>query len=445
MAEAGTSLSARVGWCLYDWAISAFFTVILTFVFFAYFDAAVVGTESQTGDTTRSTVLWGHMTALAGLVIALSSPLVGAIADRSGRRKPWLLVMTVLTVLLTAGLWFIAPDPAYIYPALILVGLAIICAELSSVFYNAMLPALVPEEKIGRLSGWGWGVGYLGGIAVMIIALMVFITAEGRIFGLDIAKQEHIRGIFLLTALWICLFSLPLFLFTPDAHRLGEARKTPLRQAIREGVIQLWNSFRAVRHYANLVRFFIASAIYRDGLATLFAFGAVYAATVMQMTPEEIIRLGILMNVSAGIGALLFAWVDDWLGAKPTIIISLIGMIILGMPILLIQDKAIFIWAALPMVAFVGPIQAASRSLLARIAPVQMTTESFGLYALTGKAIAFLGPLTFATLTQIWGTQRAGMAGIFLFLTLGLILLLGVRVPPRKSVATPDLVKASLV
>ncbi|HSK40748.1 MAG TPA: MFS transporter [Arenibaculum sp.] len=419
----GAGTRGIFGWCLYDWAASAYNTVIGTFVFSVYFTTAVAGSEIA------GTAAWGRALAVSGIAVAVLSPVLGAIADRGGRRKPWLALFTLATVLAAGLLWFIRPEPAYVLPALVLVALGNLAFELANVFYNAMLPDVAPRGRIGRVSGWGWGLGYIGGLAALVACLFGLVQAERPLFGLlDTAGQEHVRATAVLVALWFAVFSLPLFVLTPDRPATG----MPLGRAVREGLRTLAETVRAVRRLANLVRYLIASAVYRDGLNTLFAFGGIYAAGTFGMSFQEIVVFAIALNVTAGLGAIGFAWVDDWIGARRTILIALTGLIASGLPLLLADDKLWFWILALGLGIFLGPAQAAGRSMMARLSPPGMEAEMFGLYALSGRAAAFVGPLLLAWATEAFDSQRAGMATILLSFTVGFALMLTVREAARE-------------
>ena len=407
-------------WCLYDWANSAFSTVITTFVFATYFTRAVAP------DPLVGTILWGRTLSLAAFVVAFGSPVLGAIADRGGRRKPWLLMCTLVCALATSLMWFVKPSSEYVRPALLLLLLATVAFSFGMVFYNAMLPTLVPDQRRGRVSGWGWGLGYLGGLACLFLVLAL---VQGGISwaALDAAKGQPQRGAAVIVGLWFVVFSLPLFLFTPDRPATGLS----LRRATRDGLRELWITLRAVSRHAAIVRFLLAHLFYTNGLATLFGFGAIYAAGTFGMELPEVIRFGIALNVSAGCGALAFAWVDDWIGSKRTILIALLGLTLFGAILVLVESKLMLWIFGVALGIFVGPAQAAGRSLMGRLAPRDRETEMFGLYALAGKATAFLGPLVLAFTTDIFHSQRAGMATILVFFIVGMAVLKGLREPGR--------------
>ncbi|HEX9463196.1 MAG TPA: MFS transporter [Alphaproteobacteria bacterium] len=416
---------AAAAWCLYNWANHPVPAVITTFVFATYFTQAVAP------DPVTGTAWWGHAQAVAGLIVASLSPILGSIADLTGRRKLWLAVATAIDVVAVAALWFVTPSPDSAWLALVTVAIATVAYEIASVFYNALLPEIVPPTYLGRISGWGWGVGYLGGIVCLGIVLVAFIQADVPPFGLSKAAAEPVRASGPLTALWYAVFALPLFAFVPEPLNI----KLPARVAIRRGLADIVVTVRSLSATRPQVMWFLlAQMIYTDGLTTLFAFGGIYAAGTFGMTMAEVIGFGVAINVTAAVGAVLFAWIDDWLGPRRTIAIALSAIICLSAAVLLIESKAWFWGLALLLGAFFGPAQAASRSLMARFAPASHRTQMFGLFALSGRVTAFVGPAVLAWATTAAGTQRAGMATILIFLLVGLAVLL-TKVPERAIAA----------
>lgn len=414
-------------WCLYDWANSAFSSVITTFIFATYF------TEAVAESTTTGTAQWGRTLGLCGVVIAVLSPIFGAVGDRGGRRKPWLAAFTLLCVAGTSLMWFIAPSPEYAAWGLLLFATATLGFEFATVFYNAMLPDIVSENYLGRVSGWGWGLGYIGGLVCLVVALLVFVQAERPPFGLDRQTSEHIRATSPLVGAWLALFSLPLFLWTADRPSSGLA----LSAAVGEGLRTLVKTLRNVRRYKGIVRFLLAHMIYADGLVTLFAFAGIYAAGTFGMDFTEVIWLGIALNVTAGAGAAVFAWVDDRAGSKTTIAIALACLFGLGVVAVVVESKQMFWLAGMAVGIFVGPAQAASRSMMARLSPRELQAEMFGLFALSGKATTFLGPIVLGTVTEMFDSQRAGMASVLCFFLVGLLLLVPVKEPRACSSGVP--------
>ncbi len=417
MTERANGKLGIAAWCLYDWANSSFPTVIITFVFAAYFTQGVIG------DEVLGTAMWGQAMGWSALAVALVGPIVGAIADKTGRRKPWLFVSTAACVILSASLWIVQPDPSMALTALWLAAVANVAFELGMVFYNAMLADMVDRKYMGRVSGWGWGTGYVGGLICLASVLVLFVQTETPAFGLDKETAENIRVVGPFVAVWLAVFSLPLFLLSKDKP------PTPLgaATAVREGMCELIATLRRAREHAQAFKFLVARMIYNDGLTTLFAFGGIYAAGTFGMGFADLIVFGIGMNVTAGLGAFAFAWLDDWWGPRRVIFVSLGALTVLGIAVLVVTDVTHFWIAGLSLGLFVGPAQSASRSMMARLAPADLRTEMFGLYAMSGKATAFLGPMLVGWLTLAADSQRVGMAAIVGFFVVGGLLLTMVK------------------
>lgn len=418
----GAGRRGIAAWCLYDWANSAFPTVIVTFVFAAYVTNVIAETpEIGTGQ-------WGLAMGLSGLVIALLSPVLGAIADQNGRRKPWIAVLALLCVAVGCLLWTVEPVAGALIWALVLVAAANVAFEIGTVFYNAMLPEVAPRGKMGRISGWAWGAGYAGGLACLAACLLLFVQPEVPLFGLDKDAYEHVRATGPFVGLWFLLFALPMFLLTPDRPASGK----PASEAVRSGLKTLWETLRKLPRYGTILRFLIARMFYTDGLNTLFAFGGIYAAGTFGMSFDEILVFGILLNVTAGLGAVGFAWIDDWIGPKRTVLIAVVCLIVLGTAILLVESKLWFYLLGCAIGVFIGPAQSASRTLMARLAPAELRTEMFGLYALSGKVTAWMGPILVGFVTVLADSQRWGMATILLLFIIGGLLLLPLKEPPAE-------------
>jgi len=411
-----TSRWGLFSWALFDWANSSFFAVIQTFVFATYF------IQSVAEDEVIGSTQWGNVISAAGLVIAITGPFLGAIADQLGRRKPWIFSFSMLCILATAGLWFVGPSNSFLLLALVLIFLSTVGSEAAIIFYNAMLPNLVSQKKMGRWSGWAWGLGYAGGLVCLVVALVVFINVEQPPFGLDTEAAEHVRATFLLVAVWYLLFSIPLFINTPDEPRTGIG----ISKAVSRGWMQLKDSIRHIREYRDILRFLIARMIFIDGLATIFAFGGIYAAGTFDMTERDVLIFGIGLNLTAGIGAGLFAWIDDYLGSRQTILLSLSGLIITTSSVLIVTSSTWFWVFGLALGIFVGPVQAASRTYMGRIAPEELQNQMFGLFALSGKVTAFLGPFLVGWLTYAAGSQRIGMTVIIALFVIGFAVMLKV-------------------
>lgn len=410
-----------LSWCIYDWGNSAFATVIITFVYSVYFARGMVG------DETHGAAQWSAAIAVSGAIIAVLSPFLGAIADHYGARKPWVLGFTVLFSMLTALLYFGVPQagPGNILFVLALIVLANTAFEIALVFNNAMLPQIAPKNYLGRVSGWSWGLGYAGGLVCLLVSLLGLVGLGGMdpLISLPHGASENIRAVGPLVALWVLVFTIPMMLYTEDLPRTT----LPMFQVIKQGVRQLGQSLRTIRTQANLLRFLIASAIYRDGLNTLFAVGGLYAAGTFGMSFQEILLFAIGLNVTAGLGSAGFAGMDDLKGSRQTVIMSLCGLLLSGLAVLMVQDKALFVVLAMIMGLFIGPVQSASRTMAARLSRPEQIGQTFGLYSLTGRVVAFFGPAAYATATYLFDTQRAGMAVILLFWLIGLVILWTVK------------------
>jgi len=406
-----------VGFCFFDFANSAFTTIIGTFVFATYFAQGVAA------DPVTGAGQWSLAMAAAGIVIAVLSPFCGAIADQTGKRKVWLFWLSVLCVITSALLWFVEPTPASVPFALVVVILATVGFEMGLLFYNALLPDVAPASMLGRVSGWAWGVGYLGGLISLVVALFALVQANPPPFGLDPTQAEPVRATSVLVAIWFAVFAVPFFVLVKEPPRPSIG----LTQAVRRGWQQLVRSLSDLRGRGNVMRYLLAAMIYTDGAHTIFTLGGVYAGTMYGMKVDEVIMLGISLNVTAGLGAVAFGWVDDRMGSKRAIVLGLMGLSAAAVVVLLAPDKTTFWVAALVMSTFFGPVQAASRTLMARIAPPAERGEMFGLFSLSGKLTAFLGPAIVGWVTLATGDQRLGMASVLAFLLVGLWLLKGVR------------------
>lgn len=441
---------AVVGWVLFDWAAQPYFSLITTFVFAPYF-ASRVASSPEVGQS-----IWGFATAAAGLVIALLSPALGAIADANGRRKPWIAAFGALLVIGASVMWIGKPgDPSIIFPLLIAYAIATIGVEFATVFNNAMMPTLVPPERIGRLSGTGWATGYVGGILslVLVLGFMAANPASGKtlfgltpIFGLDPKMFEGDRITGPITAIWFMIFVLPMFLFTPDVPA-----KRPVREAVRAGLRELRETLAELPKTKSMTAFLIANMVYTDGLVSLFAFGGIYAAGTFGWNTIQIGTFGILAAVFGTVGAWLGGRLDDKLGPKTVVTGSLLILLSSIAAILLISRDSIFFIPVTPpipngplfaapaekvylalggLIGFAaGPLQAASRTMLIRLAPKDRITQYFGLFALTGKVTSFMGPLLVGAITAITMNQKAGMAVLVLFFVAGLFLLSRVESP----------------
>ncbi|SDP40175.1 MFS transporter, UMF1 family [Phyllobacterium sp. YR620] len=444
------------GWMLFDWAAQPFFTVVTTFIFGPYF------VSRMASDPALGQAAWGYAIAVSGLFIAVLSPVLGSIADQTGRRKPWIAFFAVIKITCLVMLWFAAPGSGLIMP-LIFFSLASIAAEFSIVFNDSMMPRLVAPKDIGRISNIAWGLGYLGGMIALIfvVAFTAGSPETGKtmlglqpIFGLDPSAGEGDRATGPLAALWYLVFVLPMFFFTPDG-----ARGLPIRPAIASGLARLRSTLAEVRQRPGILRFLIGRMIYQDGVNALVVLGGAFAATMFGWATAEIGIFGIILNVVAIFGCLAASRLDTMLGSKTVVVAALIVLVIATIGIVSTgpgytlfgfiplpgadsgglfgtpAEKAYICFGLLIGVAF-GPVQASSRSYMARSVSVEEAGRYFGIYALSGRATSFLAPFLVATVTAFSGSPRLGMATIIVFLLGGLAILVRTPYPaamPRGS------------
>lgn len=420
-----------LGWAMWDWGSQPFNTVITTFVFAVYL------TSESFGSTNTTSTALAVSTAVSGLLVALLAPVLGQNSDRSGKGVRNLRLQTWLLAALSASLFFVKPEPGYLVLGLVLLGAGSIVSEIASVNYNASIEQVASPRNVGRVSGFGWGMGYLGGILVLLLLYFLFIQPEVGLFGVSDEGAIDIRVSMLVCGLWILLFTLPTFAVLRDA---------PKEPGPRVGVVAsyklVWASLRRLWGQSRHTVYFLgASALFRDGLAGVFAFGAVLAAGTFELTAGEVIIFGAVANIVAGIATMLFGLLDDVLGPKRVILISLVSLVAIGMAIFVLHDggKMVFWTLGLTMTAFVGPAQAASRSFLARVIPEGQGGEIFGLYATTGRVVSFLSPAAFGLFIWIGSlvtgqdnTQYWGILGIALVLAAGLAVLVPVKDPQEQ-------------
>ena len=410
-------------WCFYDFGNSAFTTLVITFIYSTYFTKAIAENEID------GTFLWSQAIAITAVIVSLLSPILGAIADKGGYRKIFLALTTYISIGATALLFF--PIKGQILFALILVVIANVNFELGGVFYNAYLPEIVSRKKIGRISGIGWGAGYLGGLLAMLVAMIGFVSADDPWFGLKIETGEHIRATNILVAVWFFIFTLPAILYLKEkkvesANRIGIV--------VLNSIQALKKTFQEIKIYKNTVRFLISRLIYNDGLVTIFAFGAVYASGTFGFTFNEIMIFGIVLNIAAGLGAFLMGYIDDVIGGKLTIQISLIGLMIAVLLAVFANSKLLFWVSGIIVGLFAGPNQSASRSLMGRLTPPDKINEFYGFFAFSGKLTSFLGPMLLGIFTKYFSSQRYGVAVVFIFFFVGFLLMRNVNEPDADPI-----------
>ena len=423
LVERRVSWARILSWGMWDWATQPFATVITTFVFGAYIAS---GTNFGTGehDDTPAAML-GVAMAVAGVVIALLAPVLGQGSDRSGQRMRHLRWQTWALAVLSAALWFVAPTPSYLWLGLALLGVGNVVAEIANVNYYASIERVATPGTVGRISGLGWGMGYLGGIVILLVIV--------GLSGGDVDATD-VRNAMLLCGAWTVVFTIPIFVAIKDHPVVSP----PPRQGIVEAYRELFASIRRIhRASPHTIWFLLSSALFRDGLAGVFTFGAVLAVKVFGFTPSGVIIFGVVANVVAGLATIGFGHLDDRIGPKRVILISLACLVVFGVMVFVLNDQGQWVfWVfGLLMTLFVGPAQSASRSFLARIIPEGHSGEVFGLYATTGRAVSFLSSSMWVLMLWLGSlllpagesAVHFGVLGVVLVLAAGLVALLPVR------------------
>ena len=397
---------------LFDWGNSPFSTIVITFVFSSYF------TNTIASNKIIGTSLWGWTIALAGLLIALLCPYLGYVADnKKSFSKKILIASTMIVVLFSFSLWF-AEKNINIFVFLGIIMLANIFFEIGQTFYNSQLINFKGNKKYGEFSGKAWASGYLGGIFCLIIILIFFLIPEQSLFELNEKKYENIRICGPLVGLWFLIFSFP-FLLHCKGSKLSSNRKYLFSDFLK--------NLKTISKDKNKLKFFVSRMLYTDGLITLFSFGGIYATGTFDFSFNDIIIFGITINITAALGAYAFGFIEDKIGIKKVIIISLTFLILICLLILIIKSKVYF-WIFGSMLGlFIGSIQSSSRTALISLSNQNNINSLFGVYATSGKITNFLGPFLVATFTSIFASQKAGMATILIFLLLGLLLFSRVR------------------
>jgi UMF1 family MFS transporter len=433
-----------LAWSMYDFANQPFTNIVVTFIYGTFFTTVIASDEIS------GTQQWSYAVTITAIVVALLSPLMGALADRGGYRKTFMFIFTWLTVLASVALYFVLPGE--VLRALIWFVIANVGFEMGAVFCNAYLPDISHSKNIGRISGYGWSLGYLGGLIALALAMVFLVQTETPLFGFgkgEADAYENIRATNLLVAVWFAVFSIPTFLFLKDR----KPDKKALLKNVKHTLKDFKQTAKELRSYPQIIRFLLARLVYNDGLVTIFAFGGIYAAGSLGFTFDEIMIMGIVLNVTAGLGSFLMGFLDDRIGGRTTIKVTLLGlMIAIALAVVApdlrpwlqyvlggdavpdyLTSKNIF-WAAAVLIGiFSGPNQASSRSLMARFTPEEKKNEFFGFFAFSGKATAFIGPFLFGVLTVMFDSQRAGISIIFLFFLIGYILLHRVNEPLGMS------------
>jgi len=437
------------GWWAFDWASQPYFTLCLTFIFGPYF--AAVATESfmaqglseQVADA-QAQSLWSLGQTASGLLIAVCAPVLGAFADNTGRRMPWIVLFSTFYVIGAASLWFMLPDGSFLVGALIAFGIGLIGAEFTTIFTNSMLPELGDDSAIGRLSGTGFAWGYVGGVLALFIMLIFFAEGEsGTTFvgfdpalGLDPEAREGTRFVGPFTAIWYAVFMIPFFLWVREPRR--PATHPSFKAALRD----LVKTVKGLPKRVSLFAYLGSSMFYRDALNALYGFGGTYAVLVLNWSITQVGIFGIIGAVTSAVATWIGGKIDSALGPKPVIIGAILTLIVvcavvLGMTRESLWGIALAEGSSVPDITFYicgaiiggagGVLQSASRSMMCRHAPPARPTEAFGLYALSGKATAFIGPALIGLTTWVTQSARLGMAPLIALFVIGLVLLIWVR------------------
>lgn len=433
--SARTDRATVVSWASWDWGSAAFNAVMVTFIYSVYLVESVG--EDLPGDTPTSTWFSAAM-AVAGVVIAVLAPVQGRRADAKGARRKSLIAWTLVTIALMVGQFFVRDDASWFWPGVIMLAVAAVTFEFAEVSYFAQLRQVSTPDNVGRVSGFGWSAGYFGGIFLLLICYVGFISGEGGMLGLPTDDGMNIRLVALLSAGWFLIFALPAFLRVPEipAQPNEDSGYAQSYRRLFSEIRELWHADR------RTIKFLVAQAIFRDGLAGVFSFGAILAVTVYGLSAADVLLFGVAANVVAALGSLAAGFIDDRLGPRPVIMWSLGLMVAVAVALLFVDGPAWFWPLGLALCLFVGPAQAASRSFLARVAPEGREGQMFGLYITTGRAVSWMSPAAFAIFTWAFGTDRAGIAGIALVLGIGMIVFASV---PREPARPKDVAERTRV
>jgi UMF1 family MFS transporter len=424
--------SPVLAWALYDCGSAGLASIVVTFVFTVYLTGSVG--KGMPGGTPPESWL-GRTLAVAGFAIAVLAPVIGMWVEDPHRRRTALTVLTGLVVVLTSAMSLIHDRPDYLWAGLALLALATAAGELAGVPYNAMMRQLSTPETSGRISGLGLASGYVGSVMLLMVVYLGFISGTGDTRGLLQLSTDggmYVRAAMLLAAGWFATFALPLLL---SAHRLPPlAGATAPPAGLLSGYRRLWSDLTAEwRRDRNLVYFLLASAVFRDGLAGVFTFGAVLGVNVYRISPANVLLFGIAASVVAALGAVAGGLVDDRIGSKPVIVGSLVVIVTLALTLMALSGPAAFWACGLLLCLFIGPAQASARTLLLRMSRHGKEGLAFGLYTMTGRAVSFLAPWLFSVFVDVFHVVRAGMGGLCLVMGVGLLGMFVVRTPRRPS------------
>lgn len=422
--------SRVVAWALWDCGATGVNAIVVTFVYSVYLTQQVGA--GLPGPTTPASWL-GKVLTIAGVFVALLAPATGVLVEAPHRRRMVLAVLTGVVVLLTSAMSLIRADYHYLWPGLVLLACTAAFSDLASVPYNAMLRQLSTPDTSGRISGFGSAAGYFGSVGLLVLVYVGFITGDGATRGvLAIGHDDgqNVRAAMLLTAAWFVLFALPLLI----AARTLDSGERPPAVGILGAYRALWVEVKGEwRRDHHVVYYLLASAIFRDGLTGVFTFGAVVGVTVYGVSPADVLLFGVCACVIAAVGAVIGGVLDDRVGSKPVIVVSLVAMVVVGVVLLNLTGAVGFWICGLLLCLFIGPTQSSARTMMLRMSTEGKEGVAFGLYTTTGRAVSFLAPLLFFTYIDVFGTDRAGLAGLVTVLVLGLVAIVGVHVPGRSG------------
>ncbi len=431
------------GWMWFDWASQPYNTLLLTFIFGPY-------VKSVMEDGAQAQAAWGLGVGLAGIVIAILAPILGAIADNSGNRLRWIWLFSLLYVIGGFGIWFSSPEDFHLVRVMVFFGIGLIGMEFATIFTNSMMPDLGEHDEMGRISGNGWAWGYVGGLLALVVMLLLFaenadgITLLGKapMLGLDPATREGTRFVGPLSSLWYIVFMVPFFFWVRDPKH-----NRPDPKLVKHALSDLWQTLKGLPKKKSLFAFLISSMIYRDGLNGLYTFAGIYAAGVLGWSVTQSGIFGIIAIIAGAIFAWLGGKADARFGPKPVITMSISALVVLSIAILTITPTSLFGMtlaesSPLPTIAFDivgallgaagGSLQAASRTMMVRQGNPERMTEAFGLYALAGKATSFIAPITIGLVTAWTGSQQLGISPLVGLFLIGLILLIWVKPDGEK-------------
>jgi len=399
---------------LYDFANSAFTTIIITFIFATYF-AKQIAPNPVLGQS-----YWGWTIGITGFLVAIIGPIVGSFADKKNRIVFFIRCFSLLCILFTSFLWFSKPSQSYLLYTLVIVGIANLFYELSLIFYNSLLKDISTDKNLGKSSGFGFALGYIGGIVILLISIKLFIDTDSLPFGLIKEESQNIRAIALLVSIWFLIFSIP-FLFFAVKESKKKIKKN-VSSNFTDLKKLLWNKKISV-----LGKFLIARMLYADGLNAIIVMGGIFAVGVFNLEIKDLLKLSILMYITAFIGVFVGGVANDRYGSKIVIIFSLIGLILSSVAILFTFSVSTFFFLAAINGLFIGPIQSASRVVITFMLNKNNQGKGFGLFATSGKLTSFIGPFLVSTVTFLTDSQRIGFSAAIILLFAGLIILLNIK------------------